>query len=41
MAARQPLLRWVEIPGAGHYAHDDNPAAFIRLVTDFLPGDEA
>ena len=41
MAARQPLLRWTEIPGAGHYAHDDDPAAFIRLVTAFLPGGEA
>jgi pimeloyl-ACP methyl ester carboxylesterase len=40
MADRQPLLRWTEVPGAGHYAHDDNPAAFIRLVTDFLLGDE-
>lgn len=41
MAERQPLLHWTEIQGAGHYAHDDNPAAFIHLVTDFLPGDEA
>ncbi len=40
MAARQPLLRWTEIPGAGHYVHDDDPVAFIRLVTDFLPGGE-
>jgi pimeloyl-ACP methyl ester carboxylesterase len=41
MAARQPLLRWTEIPEAGHYAHDDDPAAFIRLVTAFLLGGEA
>ncbi|MBP2328204.1 pimeloyl-ACP methyl ester carboxylesterase [Kibdelosporangium banguiense] len=36
MAWRQPLVTWTEIPGAGHYVHDDNPAAFIRLVTGFL-----
>ncbi|MCP2243992.1 alpha/beta fold hydrolase [Lentzea aerocolonigenes] len=41
MATRQPLLRWTEIPGAGHYAHDDDPVAFIRLVTAFLPGGQA
>lgn len=38
MARRQPLLQWAEVEGAGHYAHDDNPAAFIALVTDFLAG---
>lgn len=38
MADRQPLLRWAEIPEAGHYAHDDNPAEFLRLVTGFLAG---
>ncbi|HKS99706.1 MAG TPA: alpha/beta hydrolase [Rugosimonospora sp.] len=38
MSARQPLLRWTEVPAAGHYVHDDNPAAFIPLVTGFLPG---
>lgn len=36
MARRQPLLRWAELPGAGHYAHDDNPAEFIRIVSEFL-----
>jgi esterase len=36
MARRQPLLRWAEVPAAGHYVHDDNPGEFIRLVTDFL-----
>ncbi len=36
MADRQRLLHWQEIPEAGHYAHDDNPAEFIRLVTGFL-----
>src|SRR5207247_8107240 len=38
MARRQPLLRWAEVPAAGHYAHDDNPDVFTRLVTDFLGG---
>lgn len=36
MARRQPLLRWHEIAGAGHYAHDDAPAEFLGLVTGFL-----
>jgi esterase len=36
MARRQPLLTWAEVPGAGHYVHDDNPGAFHRLVTGFL-----
>jgi esterase len=36
MARRQPLLRWAEVPNAGHYVHDDNPAAFLHLVVDFL-----
>jgi pimeloyl-ACP methyl ester carboxylesterase len=36
MAERQPLVRWVEVPGAGHYVHDDDPGAFIDLVADFL-----
>jgi esterase len=36
MARRQPLLRWAEVPNAGHYVHDDNPAAFLGLVVDFL-----
>jgi esterase len=38
MARRNPRLAWAEVPGAGHYVHDDNPAAFIKLVTDFLSG---
>lgn len=38
MARRQPFVQWAEVEGAGHYAHDDNPAAFIELVTDFLAG---
>jgi pimeloyl-ACP methyl ester carboxylesterase len=36
MADRQPLVTWTEVPGAGHYVHDDNPEAFTRLVTGFL-----
>lgn len=38
MAERQPLLAWTEVPDAGHYVHDDNPAEFTRLVTAFLTG---
>jgi pimeloyl-ACP methyl ester carboxylesterase len=38
MARRQPLLRWREVPAAGHYVHDDNPAAFLASVTGFLAG---
>ena len=36
MAQRQPLLSWAQVPNAGHYVHDDNPADFVRLVTRFL-----
>ena len=36
LAARQPLLRWVSITGAGHYAHDDNPREFETAVSHFL-----
>ncbi|OPX10180.1 hypothetical protein B1790_13400 [Mycobacterium sp. AT1] len=36
MVRRQPLVRWAEIPGAGHYVHDDDPAAFVDLVAHFL-----
>lgn len=36
MAARQPLLRWAPVKGAGHYVHDDNPHDFLDMVTDFL-----
>ena len=38
MSERQPLVEWTQIPDAGHYAHDDNPAVFTRLVTAFLIG---
>lgn len=36
MARRQPLVRWVEVAGAGHYVHDDEPEVFVDLVADFL-----
>ncbi|GAB2452206.1 alpha/beta hydrolase [Nocardioides hungaricus] len=35
MATRQPGLTWVELPGAGHYAHDDQPEQFVRHVAAF------
>jgi len=38
MAHRQPSLRWAQVPDAGHYVHDDNPAEFIRLISEFLAG---
>jgi esterase len=38
MTERQPRLQWTEIAGAGHYVHDDQPAAFTQLLTDFLAG---
>ncbi|RSE95446.1 alpha/beta fold hydrolase [Achromobacter aegrifaciens] len=36
MAARNPNVEWVEIEGAGHYIHDDQPAAFEQAVGGFL-----
>lgn len=36
MAVRQPLLRWTEIPAAGHYVHDDNLAVYLAALGDFL-----
>jgi esterase len=36
MAARQPLVEWAEVPGAGHYAHDDNPGFFMTALREFL-----
>jgi esterase len=39
MAARQQRLTWVEVPDAGHYAHDDNPAYYLRALERALrPG---
>ena len=36
MAARQPLLTWQEIPGAGHYVHDDNLTDYLATLCGFL-----
>jgi pimeloyl-ACP methyl ester carboxylesterase len=36
MAARQPLLCWTEVAAAGHYVHDDNLAAYLAALRDFL-----
>ncbi|OAD15830.1 alpha/beta fold hydrolase [Achromobacter insolitus] len=38
MAARNPNVEWIEIEGAGHYIHDDCPAAFAQAVGGFLRG---
>jgi pimeloyl-ACP methyl ester carboxylesterase len=40
MAQRQRRLNWAEVPGAGHYVHDDDLGEFTRLVTGFLAGGE-
>lgn len=36
MCARNANIRWTDVPDAGHYIHDDQPAVFTRLVADFL-----
>lgn len=36
MLASNPQLTGVEVPGAGHYVHDDQPQAFVAAVRDFL-----
>lgn len=36
MCERNAKLQWAEVPEAGHYIHDDQPAHFNRLVGDFL-----
>jgi pimeloyl-ACP methyl ester carboxylesterase len=36
MADANPNVRWVEIPGATHFVHDDNLEAFNREVAQFL-----
>ncbi len=38
MVARNPNVEWIEIEGAGHYIHDDCPAAFAQAVGGFLRG---
>jgi pimeloyl-ACP methyl ester carboxylesterase len=36
MCSRNPGIRAVTIPGAGHYVHDDAPAEFLARVSEFL-----
>ncbi|MEU0567418.1 alpha/beta hydrolase [Nonomuraea sp. NPDC005983] len=36
MARRRPNTVLHELPGCGHWAHDDDPAGFARTVRDFL-----
>ena len=36
MCDANPRLRWTEIADAGHYIHDDQPAAFQQVLLDFL-----
>lgn len=36
MCQANPQLRWTQIPDAGHYIHDDQPALFERAVVAFL-----
>jgi pimeloyl-ACP methyl ester carboxylesterase len=36
MCQANPLLRWTQIPDAGHYIHDDQPTLFERTVVAFL-----
>ncbi|MEW2116110.1 alpha/beta hydrolase [Streptomyces sp. NPDC005474] len=36
MVRRNPLIRTVDIPGAGHYVHDDAPDLFHQHLTGFL-----
>lgn len=40
LAQRNPLIRTVEIPGAGHYVHDDAPDLFHHHLTRFLRNSE-
>ena len=36
MCEANPQVRWTQIPDAGHYIHDDQPALFERTVVAFL-----
>lgn len=36
MCERNHRVRHVEIPGAGHYVHDDAPDSFCRQIEEFL-----
>ncbi|WP_208921520.1 alpha/beta fold hydrolase [Streptomyces capitiformicae] len=41
MARLNPRINTVEIPGAGHYVHDDAPEPFLHHFTRFLSSAEA
>ena len=41
MRALNPRISTLEIPDAGHYVHDDQPALFAEAVTTFLKRPEA
>ncbi|MGP4006857.1 alpha/beta fold hydrolase [Streptomyces sp. 4N124] len=41
MTTRNPRIHAVEIPGAGHYVHDDAPELFHHHLTRFLRSAEA
>lgn len=36
MAAANPNIRWVEVPGASHYVYEDNLSFFNTMVEKFL-----
>jgi pimeloyl-ACP methyl ester carboxylesterase len=40
MTGRNPRVRAVEIPGAGHYVHDDAPDLFHHQIAQFLTDPE-
>ncbi|MFF2654944.1 alpha/beta fold hydrolase [Streptomyces sp. NPDC058045] len=40
MAERNPRVRTLEIPGAGHYVHDDAPDLFSAAIEQFLTSPE-
>lgn len=41
MSTLNPRISTLEIPDAGHYVHDDQPALFAQAVTTFLKRPEA
>ena len=36
-----PHSRFALIPGAGHFAHNDDPAEFVSLLSDFIAETDA
>lgn len=38
MLASNPMIKGVEIPGAGHWVHSDQPQAFIEAIRLFVGG---